>query len=394
METNGGEPDGRRLNHGLSAEKTTSVEIKKHNRNRIYNLIRTQGPLSRKEISQHLNLSMPTIIQNLSELVEEGLLYLSGSVGNTGGRRAKLYAIVAAARIAIGLDITRNHVTVVAVDLAGNIIYSKRIRHPFSMDDPYAAFIGKLVADCVAVLEVKDEAVLGVGISVPGLITEDHREIFYGKILNFTGSTVEDFSKYIPYPSTLHNDANSAGFAESWLGASGKDAFYISLGNNVGGSILINQQVYTGEGPRSGEVGHMTIVPGGPRCYCGQYGCFETFCSATLLSNHTGGNLEQFFSEVEGGNRKFEEIWNEYLHYLSIAVNNVRMLFDCKVILGGYVGAFMDNYIEQLRSLTAERSTFENNADYLQVCQFKKEAIAAGGALSYIQEFTSLDVST
>lgn len=62
------------------------------------------------------------------------------------------------------------------------------------------------------------------------------------------------------------------------------------------------------------------------------------------------------------------------------------MLFDCKVILGGYVGAYMDKHLIELKELAAKRNTFERNAEYLMACKVKKEALALGSALPFIHE--------
>ena len=63
------------------------------------------------------------------------------------------------------------------------------------------------------------------------------------------------------------------------------------------------------------------------------------------------------------------------------------MLLDCNIILGGYVGEYIDPYLEDLKALTAKLSGFETTADYLLPCRYKKEAIAAGAALNYIAKF-------
>ncbi len=367
--------------------KQTAQEIKKKNKSDIYCLLWANDNLSRKEVGDRLQLSLPTVTQNIAELMEEGLIKETGFIGNTGGRRAKVYSVDKNARCAIGLDITRHHVTAVAVDLAGCVMHHIRIRYEFSLSIEYYKRLSMLVNEVIAVSGIDKQKILGVGIGLPGLVTEDKRNVFYGKILDFTGATCEEFSQFIPYPSAFCNDANGAGFAEIWANSNLENAFYLMLSNNVGGAIVINGQVYCGEGIRSGEVGHITIVPNGKPCYCGQFGCVDPYCAATNLSDLTDGNLESFFRQLEQGEPVAKKAWDDYLYYLSLTVNNLRMLFDCKIILGGYVGAYIAPYMGRLKEMAAARNTFESNADYLCPCRYTKEAIAAGAALPFIDDF-------
>lgn len=370
----------------MSIDKDAYHNMKWSNRNRIFNKIREEGNISASMLEYDLRLSRPTVKKCLEELMELGYIYENGYIGNTGGRNANAYSVAAMSKVALGIDVTKNHITVIVADLCGKLIYEKRLRYPFSTDDAYMKKLGMLVKETLEQLNIKNEAVLGVGIAVPGLITEDHREVFYGKILVFTGMTAEKMGKYIPYPCFLYNDADAGGYAEISQRDDVADAFYISLSNNIGGSILIDHKVYKGEGPRSGEVGHMTIVPNGKECYCGQKGCFETYCNASVLADMFQGNLEIFFEKLAEGDVDCNLVWKEYLQYLSIAVNNVRMLFDCKVILGGYIGAYMEPYLDELKHLSSARNSFEDNAEYLEVCKVKKEALALGSALPFVHE--------
>ncbi len=370
----------------MNKESNIHLDLKRENRNKVFNKIREAGSISSSALIYELQLSRPTVKQNINELLEMGYIYESGILSHTGGRRAKAYSVFEKSKVAAGIDLTKNHITVILADLCGNLICEKRIRCPFSLDDSYLKQLSELVEEAVESQQVRKEDVLGVGITVPGLITEDHRQIFYGEILGITGVSVEKIGKYIPYPCRLYNDADAAGYAEISQSEDLTDAFYISLSNNIGGAILIDQKVYKGEGPRSGEVGHMTIVPDGRVCYCGQRGCFETYCNAAVLSELSDGDLALFFEKLEAGDKACTKVWNEYLKYLSVAVNNVRMLFDCKVILGGYVGAYLDKHLIELKEMAAKRNTFERNAEYLMACKVKKEALALGSALPFIHE--------
>lgn len=371
----------------MAEKKTANMEIKKINRTNIFQLLRQNSGMTKQDIVSELQLCLPTVTQNVNELQEEGLVEESGSVGNTGGRRARTYDIVKKARAAIGLDITRNHVTVVVVDLTGSVSYCLRTRRRFEQGDGYYRYLGELVRQAVAEAELEEGRILGVGIGVPGLVTADNRTVFYGKILDFTGATCDEFSKYIPYHTALFNDANAAGFAEIWASVDIRNAFYIMLSNNVGGSVLIDGDIYVGDHLRSGEAGHVCIVPGGRKCYCGQRGCVDAYLAATELSAMTDGNLAYFFELLERGDAKAAALWSEYLDHLSMTVNNLHMVFDCTMILGGYVGEHIGPYMDEVRERARIRNTFADNADYLRVCSYKTEAIAAGAALNFVARF-------
>lgn len=369
------------------SQHNENLDVKRINRTNIYHLIRKNRGISRQGISRHLRLSLPTVISNIKELMQEGLIQEVGYVGNTGGRKARIYGIVDRARTAIGFDLTRNHISAVAVDLQGNIIYNLRSRCTFSYSDAYFRKLGQLVRQLIRDAKLDEASVIGVGIGLPGLVTADNSSVFYGEILSITGATREEFAKYIPFPTLLINDANAAAFAETWENHSINNAYYVMLSNNVGGAIYIDNKVYSGDSLRSGEVGHIKIVADGKQCYCGQKGCFDAYCAATVLSGATGGDLGKFFERLGKGDPGIKALWADYLSHLSLAVSTPHTLFDCRVILGGYVGGYMAEHLGELQALVAEKEPFVHNADYLIPCRYKTEAIAVGAALNYIVQY-------
>ena len=368
-------------------KQTANMEIKSRNRTSIYQYLRSNPGQTRQDLVRSLQLCLPTVTQNLTQLQQEGLVEESGSMGNTGGRKAKLYGIVAAARAAVGLDITRHRVTAVVVDLNGTILAGNQLKTDFARNDAYYQALGRLVEQSVADSGVSPDRILGVGMGVPGLVTGDHQGVFYGEILGFTGADSAELSRYNPYPTTLHNDANAAGFAEAWAVPEPGNAYYLMLSNNLGGSVVVDGRVYAGDHLRSGEVGHMCIVPGGRPCYCGQKGCVDAYLAATELSDMTDGSLELFFDLLRGGSQMAREKWDRYVEHLAFAVNNLSMLFDCRVILGGYVGQYIGPYLDDIRRRAGQLNPFEHSADYLTPCACRREAIATGAALNYISDF-------
>jgi predicted NBD/HSP70 family sugar kinase len=371
----------------MKNKQTANLSIQMVNRTNIFQLLRRYEGLTRLDIVQQLQLSLPTVVNNINNLQMEGLIREEGFVGHTGGRRARTYSIVKNARTAIGLDITKNQIIAVAVDLTGEIIGQSREQYQFERSDKYYEHLGGVIENLIKTTSLDEKNILGVGFGVPGLATADNQTIFYGEILKFTGATCKEFSKYIPYKSALFNDAKAACIAELWLRRNSGDAFYILLSNNVGGAMVINNQMHMGSHFHSGEIGHITLYPDGKLCYCGQKGCTDPYLAATILSSLSNGNLEEFFQLLEKKDSTAVKTWDNYLDALALAVNTVQDLFDCKIILGGYVGEYLEKYIDEIKNRAAKLNSFEKDAEYLDVCRYKTNSIAAGAALNFISNF-------
>ena len=370
----------------MKTTPASNMDVKRRNRTNTLRCILSCERISQMELSQQLALSWPTILQNVKELVELGLVQEVGQYESTGGRKAKAYAPVRDAKLAIGLDLTGNHVSVVLVDLSGQVVRYQRKSRPFSLDDAYLHGLGKLVQSVTEDV-CAGETVLGVGISLPGIVDSEAGLLRYSHILDLRDVPLGRLSRHISYPCSFINDANAAGFAEIYGASTTGNLVYLSLSNSVGGAILAGGAPYMGNHLRAGEFGHNTLVPGGQRCYCGKEGCLDAYCSARVLSDKADGNLAAFFDGLREGDGEKQAVWRAYLEYLAIAVNNLHMSFDCDVIVGGYVGAFLEEFGGPFRPLLEERNTFQPESSYLKYCRYRLEASAVGAALTQVERF-------
>lgn len=373
----------------MSNKKPLNVEIKKINKTNIYQKFLSGSTLTKQELAGDLQLCIPTVAKNIEELLEAGLIAQCGSKGNTGGRNALAYSIVGNARVAIGMEITSNHVSIAALDLLGNIIASRRIRMPFSSSEAYYGSLEDLFWELVGDAGLTRQQILGVGIGLPALVDIDRQNILFSKIIDLESNVYQQISAHIPYRVELFNDANAAAYTEIWKDPDRRDAFYLMLSNNIGGCFVLDDIVYAGATQKAGEVGHMTLIPDGQKCYCGQKGCVENYLTAENLSNLAGGSLQEFFARLESGNREYGRAWDKYLGYLALTVNTVHALLDCDIVLGGYVGGYLDAYMEDLRERVAALNSFGDDGSYLRTCVYKKTAIASGAALNFIGAFNA-----
>jgi len=364
------------------------TDIKQNNRNKIYSYIRKKGLATKQDIAYELQLSLPTVSQSLEYLVQQGLISSNSKVTNKmGGRNPIAYSYIPDAKVAIGLDITKHHIKSVIIDLDGSVIKYKYKRQVYQRDDAYLIRLGEEVQKIIELAQLDYTKILGVVIAMPGLINHEEGYVVQGRVIDNTGINCEELSKYIPYPTRLLHDSYASGFSEIWFSHEIHNAFYISLCNSVGGSVLMNDNIYMGDGLYSGEVGHLNVIPNGNRCYCGQKGCFDAYCNAEVLSNFTEGDLGEFFNQVKKGNEKLEKVWDEYLDHLATAIHDVRMLFGCTVIIGGYVGAYIKRFMDLLYKKVDSISPFgEKAAKYLIPCKNDIEAVAVGAALCLVDE--------
>jgi len=366
----------------------STPEGKGRNTRLIYQFISDNGSVSKQEIVICLKLSLPTVTQNLVYLEGQGLIDTNSKITNTGGRNATAFSYIENAKVAIGVDITNNHIRLVMINLSGNVVKVMKLRQLYDNTDEYLKILGEAVEEIVRECNVPEASILGVGIAVPGLVSEEEQKVTYGVVIPNKGMTAERYAKYIKYPVKLFHDAHAAGYAEVWSSKNINNAFYISLCNSVGGCVLIDNVVYRGNTNKAGEIGHMIVSQHGEECYCGQAGCLETCCNALILSKLADGNLNEFFNLLASGNEDAVKAWDQYLGFLALAISNVHILFDSDIIVGGYVGSYIEEYIEDLRNRVDALNPFKDSSEkYLFPCKYKMESVAAGAAINFIGDF-------
>ena len=196
----------------------------------------------------------------------------------------------------------------------------------------------------------------------------------------------EELAKYIPVETRLFHDMTAAGYNQKLK--LGQNVFYLSLNSSIGGTVLVQDEVYNGNHNRAGEIGHMRLEKNGRRCYCGNYGCFDAYCNTLILKDAAGGELKDFFAGIYQGNREYERILDEYVERLSDAVFNIRMLYDDTVLIGGELGEYADYFIEKVWGILDSQDIYreESAKDYVKVCEDGENVIAIGAAMYYINQ--------
>lgn len=371
----------------MEIKQATNMEIKKRNRNRIFRYICKHGTVSNPDIAYDMKMSLPTVTQITKELIEKGFVEETGELQSTGGRRAKALSAAINVKQAVGLDITKNHISFVLTNLTGEILNHVRIFLPYNHEEAYYRRVNDELESFLEESNADRKRILGIGISFPGIIDLDRQMITYSHILGVKMIPFDSVSCFFDDPCCFLNDANAGAYAEGICSDERERFFYLSLSNTVGGAIFDNNRLVQGDHFRCGEVGHMTVIPDGKKCYCGKKGCLDAYCSAAILSAAAGGKLEKFFELLEKKDQRAAEIWDVYIGYLAVALNNICMLLDCDIILGGYVGSYAEPYLQDIWNKVLERNTFTEERQFVNSCRYKVGAAALGAALEVIENF-------
>ena len=180
---------------------------------KILNYMLNRGNVFKLELAQELNLSMPTVLSNINELMATGLIVEVGESRNTGGRKAYAVGIQKNYRYSLGVDITANHIGIVLVNLGGEVIAQERVREKFEPNTAYLIRLSERVKDFCARQQMK-EKLLGIGISLPGIVNEKERILVKSHTLKLENYSLKTMEQLMPLPVHFENDANAAMLAE------------------------------------------------------------------------------------------------------------------------------------------------------------------------------------
>lgn len=247
---------------------------------------------------------------------------------------------------------------------------------------------------------LKKEDIVGVGVGVPAPVTEDG-------IVNGTanlGWTYKEVKKELEeltgLMAVIGNDANVAALGEMWKGGGcgEKNMVMITLGTGVGGGVIINGKVITGEHGAGGEVGHICVNYDEPdTCGCGNHGCLEQYASATGIVRLAKKKLDQesretmlkkekvtakdVFDAVKAGDQVAVEIAQEFGRYLASGLVNLAVIADPAVfVIGGGVSKAGEILLSFIQGPYREKAFFSNKEIRFTLATLGNDAGICGAA--------------
>ena len=317
------------------------------NRQIVLNYVRDRGPISRAEIARRTSLQRSTISEIVDSLLGEGLIEEVGAGASTGGRCPKLLALRASGAAAVGIDIAPTHTTVASCDLAGSVLE----REVFETHHDFEQTIGRAVSAATRLIGQSAGQIEGVGVSLPGLVDPSTGRLIYVPYFKWRDL---DVGRRIGVATGLKvavdNDANAAALAELWFGraevSEARDFIMVFIAEGVGTGIILDRQIYRGEGGAAGEFGHMVIGERAPvPCSCGGYDCWEAFASgraavaryAALVGDGESRQLSfaHLIDRALDGEAAARAALLETARYLGRGISNLIVGFSPEIVVVG-----------------------------------------------------------
>lgn len=366
----------------MSAKKATHQLTKLHNRDLVLQTIFEHISISRAEIARQTQLTRATVSDLVSELMDAGLVEEVGFGSSSGGKNPILLVLKANSRYLIGCNLAQDRFIGSVVNLRGEIMETVEI--PFSGTDGEQAL--SHVYEILDQLTRKEwSPIVGIGIGTPGLVNTRAGVVVDAVNLNWKDVPLARLlSDRYQLPVTVLNDSQATAIGEfvySGNFRSDENAISINVKHGIGAGILINGQLFQGDGGGAGEIGHILINENGPLCRCGRNGCLETIASTRAIVQRAQSMLPDYptstLAEISG-DLKLEDIETAYHQLDALAVRVVSDAADAmgksiasligtlnirKIIFTGYMNRFGESWLEKIRYSMNQASLMRLAAD-------------------------------
>jgi len=341
----------------------TASAMRDINRSAILEIIRRESPISRTAIAERLNVSLPTVMRIVEELIQEGFVRLYGTTEWSGGRRRPLLEFNSDGYVVLGVDMGGTKMYGALSDLGGNILDEVNIGHHGTSGEESFNYLTSLIDKLLASPKVERQRVRGIGVGAPGVTLHMEGIVTWAYTLHWDNFPLKaKLTERYDLPIIVDNDVNLAALGELWFGAGQnvQDMILIAIGTGIGAGLIIDGALYRGSKEASGEIGN--LIPG--REFLGKnyqdFGALESVASGTGIAARARDILKSQRSQQELFDLTAEDVFeaarkgepwawtviNETVDYLAIAIANLVSAFDPElVVLGGGVSRSADMLI-------------------------------------------------
>ncbi|MER7250728.1 ROK family transcriptional regulator [Kribbella sp. NPDC000426] len=342
----------------MTTQTADHTHIRATNLAAVLGYLRREAPCSRAAIATGTGLNKATVTSIVGDLLERRLVRETQQTQNHVGRPATLLLLDGSAYATIGLEVSARGLTALGCDTAGEQVLRWHRAGPGVDAGPAKtiATLANLARRAVTTVQSSGRQVLGITVGVPGLVNRD------GAVVLAAGLGWRDVPMRAELvaaigrpdiPITVDNDASLGVLAEHLYGPHAGTANLIRLTGDtgVGAGIIADGKPLEGHLGYVGEIGHLRLVPDGPRCGCGRRGCLEALASLPSILARTDVTdsdpqlqLEELIRRADAQDSAVTQVLAEAGAYLGQGIAAlVNILNPELVLLGGAYALLADH---------------------------------------------------
>ncbi|OFX88041.1 MAG: hypothetical protein A2W99_11190 [Bacteroidetes bacterium GWF2_33_16] len=346
-----------------------------------------EGQKAISELCDETNNSIPSLTAVLNELTEAGWVQNFGSGESKGGRKPALFGLNPDAGYIMAIEISRDYCRLSIFNMLNQSL-GELVEIDKGLDTAadILLLLKKESSKLLKSRKIKNEQIIGYGITIPGLI-DIRKGISYSYPQLGSGNLNTMFTRLFGRPAFVEHDTKSMVLGESWFGLAQRmsNVLFLNIGSGIGMGIIINGNLYHGHSGFSGEFGHIQMIQGGELCYCGKNGCLETVASGTtivrkaiaeiekgkssIISNQVNNVMQDIklitiITAAKQGDQFALELLEEASEYIARGISTILHLFNPEaVIIGGEMAEAEDLILNTIRQKLNKYAMFQLKKD-------------------------------
>ena len=358
--------------------------MKKSNRLSILRAVR-EGDISRAELARRTGLTRAAVTMLVDELIGEGLLTEGVAVRSDKGRRPTMLSLGEGSPLAIGIDLSREGVSLTVCDLSMRVMREIAFARDLSREQMLTQI------KCVVEELRRERRILGIGFAAPGPVDTEKMKILEPTGLEkWHGFEASSLREVMKLPIFLERDTRALAIAEAGLNPRRQSFISLLADHGLGGAFVYDGRIF---GSREGfgcEIGHVSIDPSGDICSCGSRGCAELYASIPAIMRRSAkcglgysdfGELIKAAEENSTARALLLEMADRLSSALLCAVN---LLEPYEIILSGKL-AEAAHILKEPIEKRLKREAFTSAGRSVRVCASalgsSSRALAAAGVV-------------
>lgn len=284
----------------------------------------------------------------------------------------------------IAVDMGGTKILAAVVNAEGDILGTAKI--PTKADKGAAVVIDR-IASCIQKAvdksRVAQASIQAVGIGAPGPLDPGTGIVLFAPNLGWTNVPLKtELENRVGLPTFVDNDVNVGTLGEHAFGAGKGMSTLVGIfvGTGIGGGIIMDGELFHGASQTAGEIGHIIVKAGGPRCGCGTRGCLEALASRTAITRQlqkaivkkgkksilpelTGGDLKLIRSgalakALRSNDKLTMKVFKKATKYLGVGIASIVNFLNPEMIVlgGGVVEALDDSFLDDIAAVVADYS--------------------------------------